>query len=78
MTLEFSPLHANTPSIVLTARAASAGLEEGITLQVRSRPFRLLSLTFIGLGLTMTSARIPNPILVLAHPTRHAESKVSS
>jgi len=78
MTLEFSPPHANTPSIVLNARAVSAGLEEGITLQVRTHPSCLLSLSFIGLGLTLTSARIPNPILVLAHPTHHAESKVSS
>ena len=61
MTLEFSPPHANTPPIVLTARAASAGLEEGIAIQVRIHSTFLFSLSYIGLGLTLISAPHPEP-----------------
>jgi hypothetical protein len=78
MTLELSPPHANAPFIVLTAHAASARLEEGITLQVRIHLTCLLSLFFICLELIMISAPHPELHLMLAHLTYLVQSKVSS
>ena len=76
MTLEFSPPHANTPSIVLTARAISARLEEAIAIQVRIYLFFFLSLSFIGLELIIIfrPASEPHPRACPSHPPYQIES----
>ena len=70
ITLEFLPPYANSASIGFTTRVVSAGLKEGIPLQVRIYPTYIPPLSLIGRALILLypASRIP---LVLARLACH-------